>query len=427
MKLAPVMTLFGPTFDRACADLMRLVEADYAPTHIVGIRTGGLTVANAMAAAASAALPVLPLTCRRVTTGTKSRLPLLRSIPGALPRPVGRSAAPGGTPLRHSGPAAAWSAAGGGPHEVAAIAEHMGTLSGAVRLLVADDAVDSGTTCQSSRDCRMRCPTGSEVRTAVITQTLTIPSCGPIIGSTIAHSAGFGRSMRLRDMAPVVVFDLDGTVLDVNSFPHWVMFLIGARAGDRRPPTAAAVPARHSAGATAQAYAHEPCCAPVAPAGAWRSASRQPGRIASAVRGGAGEARARPNLGRVLQLVATGEIDARHRCGGGLRCGSWSTASISPCAGSRSGRRRDDPANSGTRKRGQVLALLARGWDERPIILFTDHIDDPPLMRDSSTVLVRHIGRDARAVAAAGGVSFIRCSELLRHRPCGTARDRLSG
>ena len=32
--------------------------------------------------------------------------------------------------------------------------------------------------------------------------------------------------MPLRDMAPVAVFDLDGTVLDINSFPHWVMFLI---------------------------------------------------------------------------------------------------------------------------------------------------------------------------------------------------------
>lgn len=81
-------TLQGPDFGRACADLMRLVEVDYAPTLIIGIRTGGLVVAQAMADAASPRLPVLPLTCRRVTTAAKSRLPLLRTLLGILPRPV---------------------------------------------------------------------------------------------------------------------------------------------------------------------------------------------------------------------------------------------------------------------------------------------------------------------------------------------------
>jgi hypothetical protein len=95
MKLAsatwlgpPLLTLQGPDFGRACADLMRLVEVDYAPTLIIGIRTGGLVVAQAMADAASPRLPVLPLTCRRVTTAAKSRLPLLRTLLGILPRPV---------------------------------------------------------------------------------------------------------------------------------------------------------------------------------------------------------------------------------------------------------------------------------------------------------------------------------------------------
>ena len=82
MKLAsatwlgpPLLTLQGPDFDRACADLVRLVEADYAPTLIIGIRTGGLIVAQAMADAASSRLPVLPLTCRRVTTAANHVCP----------------------------------------------------------------------------------------------------------------------------------------------------------------------------------------------------------------------------------------------------------------------------------------------------------------------------------------------------------------
>src|SRR5262249_36763867 len=146
MKLPRVVTLFGPAFDRACADLMRLVEADYAPTLIIGIRTGGFSVAQAMAAAASPDIPVLPLTCRRATPAAKSRLPLLRTILGALPRSMvdllrqmeHRFVTPGhtGDGRRQEIDAA----------EVAAIAEHLESLHDAPRLLVADDAVDSGTT-----------------------------------------------------------------------------------------------------------------------------------------------------------------------------------------------------------------------------------------------------------------------------------------
>jgi phosphoserine phosphatase len=43
--------------------------------------------------------------------------------------------------------------------------------------------------------------------------------------------------------------------------------------------------------------------------------------------------------------------------------------------------------NSGTRKRDRVLDLLKqRGWVARPLILFTDHLDDLPLIRESSAV-----------------------------------------
>ena len=40
-----------------------MVEADYAPTLVVGIRHGGFEVAESMVRAASASLPVLPVTC----------------------------------------------------------------------------------------------------------------------------------------------------------------------------------------------------------------------------------------------------------------------------------------------------------------------------------------------------------------------------
>src|SRR5262249_3961034 len=79
----PLLDLQGERFDKACAELMRLVESDYAPALLVGIRTGGLVVAEAMARFAAAPVTVLPLTSRRTSTATKSRVPLLRDVLGA--------------------------------------------------------------------------------------------------------------------------------------------------------------------------------------------------------------------------------------------------------------------------------------------------------------------------------------------------------
>ena len=52
------------------------------------IRTGGLVVAESMARAAAGSLPVLPLTCQRAGTATKSRLPFLHQLLAVLPRGV---------------------------------------------------------------------------------------------------------------------------------------------------------------------------------------------------------------------------------------------------------------------------------------------------------------------------------------------------
>ncbi len=176
----PLLNLQGSEFDRACAELMRLVEADYAPTLIVGIRTGGLTVAQAMAQGASSRMPVLPLTCRRATTDAKSRLPLLRTILGGLPRPLVNLL----RRLEHRFVAARRRRHGRGQvvdrAELAAIADHLAMLSSPIRILVADDAVDSGTTLTSVlRALNDVCHVSCEIRSAVITQTLDDPSTVP--------------------------------------------------------------------------------------------------------------------------------------------------------------------------------------------------------------------------------------------------------
>lgn len=176
----PLITLPRPAFDTACAELMRLVEARYAPTLIVGIPTGGLIVARSMVLSASSPLPVLPLTSRRASTGIKSRLPLLRHLLAVVPRPLvdllrrlehRLLAAPGARREVHrqiNYP------------EAEAIAARLATSPQRSRVLVTDDAVDSGVTLATVLDLlRQLSPSGTEIRSAAITQTLDKPKVAP--------------------------------------------------------------------------------------------------------------------------------------------------------------------------------------------------------------------------------------------------------
>jgi hypoxanthine phosphoribosyltransferase len=176
----PLRTLQQPAFEAACALLMRLVEADYAPTLIIGIRTGGWVVAEAMVRARAMPLPVLPLTCRRPGTNTKTRVPLLRTAVASLPRPVADLT----RRLEHR-----WfSARRLHQHqpqnidraEAEAIKAWLRKSTQPARILVADDAVDSGVTLQTVlqalREVGRR---GMELRSAAITQTLAQPHVTP--------------------------------------------------------------------------------------------------------------------------------------------------------------------------------------------------------------------------------------------------------
>jgi hypoxanthine phosphoribosyltransferase len=174
------MTLRQPAFDAACAKLMRLVETSFAPTVVVGIRTGGLTVAQAMVRGAAADLLVLPITCQRRATAMKSRLPWLRPLLTALPgslidllrRLEHRVSAT--RRLRERPPPAIDHA------EAAALGARLAASAENPRVLVTDDAVDSGVTLMTVlRLVREMCPAGTEIRSAAITQTLEDPAVQP--------------------------------------------------------------------------------------------------------------------------------------------------------------------------------------------------------------------------------------------------------
>ena len=176
----PVRTLQQPAFEAACALLMRLVEADYAPTLLIGIRTGGMFVAEAMVRARAAPLPVLPLTCRRPATGVKARMPLLRTAVASLPRSVADLT----RRLEHR-----WfSMRRLDRHqpqdidlsEAEAISAWLRKAPHPARILVADDAVDSGVTLQTVlQELREIGRRGTELRSAAITQTLPDPHVAP--------------------------------------------------------------------------------------------------------------------------------------------------------------------------------------------------------------------------------------------------------
>jgi len=158
---------------------MRMVAVDYSPTLLVGIRTGGLVVAEMMARTA-AAVPVLPLTCRRGGTATKSRIPFLHALLGALPR----RAVDALRLLEHRILSPRRKRLATAPHidhaEAAVIGARLAAAHQAHRLLVVDDAVDSGVTLATVIELlRATCPPQTEIRSAVITVTLEEPRAEP--------------------------------------------------------------------------------------------------------------------------------------------------------------------------------------------------------------------------------------------------------
>jgi hypoxanthine phosphoribosyltransferase len=167
-------------FDAACARLSSVVARDYAPTLLVGVRTGGLVVAETMARLATSPPPVLPLTCRRPTTSFKSFIPGLKPLLAALPEPLLNALRRAEHHLVSSHRRPAQAAAQIDLAEAAAIGNWVRILQRGARALVVDDAIDSGVTLATVlRTLRAICPPAVELRTAVITATMEDPVVTP--------------------------------------------------------------------------------------------------------------------------------------------------------------------------------------------------------------------------------------------------------
>lgn len=152
-----VVTLDNEAFADACHRLQQAVEASgYRPDMVLSIVTGGLYVGNGM----FAGTPHLSTILRRPTTSLKTRL--ARSIVAALPRAVQNRLRIAEAEIlkRHVVPKA-----------LPEVHLPFDSGCGARRVLVVDDAVDSGRTLAAVLAAVRQVLPQAQVRSAVITVT----------------------------------------------------------------------------------------------------------------------------------------------------------------------------------------------------------------------------------------------------------------
>jgi phosphoserine phosphatase len=224
-----------------------------------------------------------------------------------------------------------------------------------------------------------------------------------------------GHSMQRVD--PILVFDLDGTLLWVNSFPIWLLFLGfgGARnLSLKQRLDVTWLVLRLLLARKLGRMNHEELLRQMqalwhfATAGDDGAAAQ---RLASLLL-----RFTRRNLAPVLKLVTDGAMD-----------GVLATAAAEQYAdplgkhlgltnvlATRGDRGLDEPSNTGEHKRDRLQAwLLERGWAGRPLIFFNDHMADLPLMRDSNIVCWFGPRRALeQAKRAAPRVRFVACRGL---------------
>lgn len=204
---------------------------------------------------------------------------------------------------------------------------------------------------------------------------------------------------------PVLIFDLDGTVIESNSFVVWVKEILFGRIanlgilGRAKAALRCALALAHRK-LLRQNHAH------------FKQHLQRIWSEATAIDDGRGASQrlvnrilddVRPNLKAILSDVAAGRFDA-----------VLSTAAPEDYAlplAQRLGFRhviatpsadaQDRRENAGTVKRDRTLAYLREhGWVDRPRIFFTDHRDDLPLIRECGIVFWLGTYGECQAVRA---------------------------
>jgi phosphoserine phosphatase len=207
---------------------------------------------------------------------------------------------------------------------------------------------------------------------------------------------------------PVLIFDLDGTILAVNSFPRWVMEMIACRVGGlpwrrriRLSLAAQALLLGRKVGRTN----HDALLAGFQ--GAWRAACGDQAEAAADRFAARLLRHVRPALGPALERVAKGEADAVLATAAAEdyvralgRILGFRHILAAPVQGG---------GNRGARKRESVLRLIRdQGWEHRSLLFFTDHLDDLPLIQASHAVFWFGSPREIPVIRAAAPCVTVR-------------------
>lgn len=209
---------------------------------------------------------------------------------------------------------------------------------------------------------------------------------------------------------PVLIFDLDGTILCRNSFPIWAATMLGLRGYGlslRHRVTLSLAVQRLLLARKLRRLDHDTLLHRLQ--ALWSAAAARSGvtiaehlqtRLTRLVR---------PNMAPILRLVAEDVMDGvlATAAAGEYAIPLGRALGFSTIVATEA----DKPHNSGERKRGRMLALLReRGWSDRPRIFFNDHMDDLPLMLESQAICWFGNDRELkRARAAVPGVRFVPC------------------
>lgn len=213
---------------------------------------------------------------------------------------------------------------------------------------------------------------------------------------------------------PVLIFDLDGTILARNSFPVWAGTMLGLRGNQ--------LGLRHHLALSLKVQRllwqrklgqldHDGLLWQLQML--WQTATGIGGDNLGKSLQATLVRMVRPNIRPILQLVADDAMDGilATAAAADYAAPLGRTLGFTHIIATQAGRSKDEPYNAGPHKRDRVLALLRQlGWAERPRIFLNDDMADLPLMQASHAVCWYGSNRGLRrAKNAAPNVRFLPC------------------